>query len=95
MYYYGGDHMGAGAWVFVGLICIVVVGLLLAFVVWLVQEQRRLPHVSHYLSGTASEILDRRLAAGEISVQEYERVKASLAAPPRDSSSSEEPPPTP
>ena len=73
--------MGAGGWVLVALICVVLIGLLLAFVVWLVHDQRRRPHIGHDGGGSASEILDRRLATGEIGVQEYERLKASLATP--------------
>jgi uncharacterized membrane protein len=86
MYYQ--DHMGAGGWVLMVLIAVVLLGLLAAFVVWLVGDQRRRPHVDHFagtvrhaaVTGSASEILDRRLATGEIGVEEYERVKASLAA---------------
>jgi len=84
------DHMGAGGWVFMALVGVVLLGLLVAFIVWLVHDQRRRPHRDHYMTGgSASEILDRRLATGEISVQEYERVKASLATP-----ASRPPPPT-
>jgi len=96
MYYYGRDHMGAGGWVFIALICVVLIGLLVAFVVWLMRDQRRRPHIGHYAGGgTASEILDRRLATGEISVQEYERLKASLAAPAGGATSPTQPPTAP
>ena len=75
--------MDTGGWVFMALIGVVLLGLLVAFIVWLMQDQRRhRPHRDHYVTGgSASEILDRRLAAGEISIQEYERLKASLATP--------------
>ena len=93
MYYYRGDHMGVGGWVFMVLICVVLIGLLVAFVVWLVNDQRRRPHIGHYVGGgSASEILDRRLATGEIGVQEYERLKASLATPAGSPTSPTEPP---
>ena len=96
MYYDGGDHMGAGGWVLMALIGIVVIGLLVAFVVWLMQDQRRRPHASHSVGGgSASEILDRRLATGEIGIQEYERIKASLTAPSSSSASPVEPPTAP
>jgi uncharacterized membrane protein len=94
--YYDGRHMGAGTWVFMALIMLVLLGLLVAFVVWLVHDQRRRPHRDHYMTGgSASEILDRRLATGEISVQEYERLKASLAASTPSPSSGAEPPTAP
>jgi uncharacterized membrane protein len=93
MYYYRGDHMGAGGWVFLALICVVLIGLLIAFVVWLAHDQRRRPHTGHYVEGgSAGEILDRRLATGEIGVQEYERLKASLAAPAGSAASPTGPP---
>ena len=41
--------------------------------------------------GSASEILDRRLATGEIGIEEYERLKASLANPARGLSAAEPP----
>lgn len=78
--YYDGGHMGPGRWVFTAFVMFVLLGLLVAFVLWLVQDHRRRGYRDHYVSGgSASEILDRRLAAGEISVAEYERLKASLA----------------
>ena len=94
--YYDGNHMGAGGWVFMAIIMVVLLGLLAAFIVWLVGDQRRRPHREHYIAGgSAAEILDRRLATGEISVQEYERLKASLAAPPPSPPSGAEPPSAP
>ncbi len=93
MYYQ--DHMGAGGWFFMALIGVVLLGLLAGFIVWLVQDQRRRPHRDHYLGGgSASEILDRRLATGEIGIQEYERLKASLATPAARRPSSDTEPPT-
>ena len=80
---YHEDQMGAGGWVFMVLLGVVVLGLVAAFVVWLMQDQRRRPPDARYApAGSAAEILDRRLATGEIAIEEYERVKASLAAPP-------------
>jgi len=94
--YYDGNHMGAGRWIFMALIAIVLLGMLAAFIIWLVQDQRRRPHRDHHpVGGSANEILDRRLATGEISVQEYERVKASLAAPAGPPPSQAEPPAAP
>jgi putative membrane protein len=88
--------MGAGGWVFMALIAVVLLGLLAAFIIWLMQDQRRRPHRDQYtVSGSASEILNRRLATGEISVQEYERLKASLATPAGPRPSPTEPPTAP
>ena len=80
MYYH--DHMNAGGWIFMAVFSVLLIGLLVALVVWLVQDQRHRLHRYHHLAGaSAAEILDRRLATGEINVQEYERLKASLATP--------------
>jgi uncharacterized membrane protein len=76
---------------FVAIIMVVLLGLLVAFIVWLVGDQRRRPHHEGAMTvrpapaaiGSASEILDRRLATGELSIDEYERLKASLATPAR------------
>jgi len=78
------------------LIGAVLLGLLAAFIVWLVQDQRRRPHRDHHLhAGSASEILDRRLAMGEIGAPEYERLKATLGAAAHGPASSTEPPGAP
>jgi uncharacterized membrane protein len=85
--------MGAGHWIFMALIGVVLLGALVAFIVWLVQDQRRRPHRHHDIAGgSASEILDRRLAVGEVGVQEYERLKAALGAPASRPPSPTEPP---
>jgi uncharacterized membrane protein len=89
------DHMGAGRWVFMALVAVVLLGLLAAFVVWLVRDQRQRPHRFHHFGGaSALEILDRRLATGEIGIEEYERVKTSLATPVPAPAPTVEPPGT-
>ncbi len=95
---YDGNHMGAGGWVFMAIIMVVLLGLLVAFIVWLIGDQRHRPHREGAMTGrsapvigSASEIIDRRLATGEINVEEYERLKASLAAPARGPSAAEPP----
>jgi uncharacterized membrane protein len=88
--------MGAGGWFLMVLIGAVLLGLLAAFIVWFVQDQRRRPHRDHHLhAGSASEILDRRLAIGEIGIPEYERLKATLASAAHGRTPSSEPPDAP
>ncbi|MBA3808096.1 MAG: SHOCT domain-containing protein [Solirubrobacterales bacterium] len=68
-----------GGWVFMALANIVIWGLILVFIVWLVQDLRTRRHRDHVASGmSASEILDRRLASGEIDVEEYQRLGTTL-----------------
>jgi uncharacterized membrane protein len=85
--------MGAGGWFFMALVGVVLLGLLVAFIAWLMQDQRRRPGRDRHLhAGTASEILDRRPALGEIGIPEYERLKASLAAATSAPAAATEPP---
>jgi putative membrane protein len=79
------DHMNTGGWVFMVLGNIVVWGLIFAFIIWLVQDWRTRQHQRETTSGpSAVEILDRRLAAGEIEVEEYVRVRKVLGQPPEE-----------
>jgi putative membrane protein len=79
-----GDHMDfdGGWWIVMGLGMILFWGLLVLGIVWLVRElSGRGPRAAR--SGSeALEILDRRLAEGEISIEEHEqRRKALLRGP--------------
>ena len=77
--------MGAGGWIFMALGNIVIWGLIIAFTIWLAQDLRSRPHHHHITSGaSASEILDRRLASGEIDADEYQRLRTTLAQPRGD-----------
>ncbi len=81
-------NMGAGGWIFMALGNIIIWGLIIAFVLWLLQDLRTRPHRHHITSGaSASEILDRRLATGEISPEQYQKLSTTLAQkhgdPPR------------
>lgn len=78
-------NMGAGGWIFMALGNIVIWGLIIAFIVWLARDLRTRPHRHHITSGaSASEILDRRLASGEISPEQYQRLRTTLATNPGD-----------
>jgi len=77
-------NMGAGGWIFMALGNIVIWGLIIAFIVWLARDLRTRPHRHHITSGgSAKEILDRRLASGEINPEQYQRLRTALA-PPND-----------
>lgn len=76
----GGDWFGYGSfgWPWPGLIWLVAALLfwagLIALLVWAVRSSTR----PHRAPDTAGEVLRRRLAAGEISEEEYERIKQIL-----------------
>lgn len=72
--------VGAGGWIFMALGNVVIWGLL---IVWLAQDLRLRPHRHHIASGaSAAEILDRRLATGELNADEYTRLRSTLAPAP-------------
>jgi len=83
-------NMGTGGWVFMVLGNIVIWGLIIAFIIWLAQDLRTRPHRHHIASGaSATEILDRRLATGELNADEYKHLHATLSQtssgqPPRE-----------
>ena len=81
MGWYGGG-MGWGAWLAMGFFWLVLLGL----IVWLVA--RLLPGsdggTTRNSSESALEILDRRLASGEIDLDAWQAARAALVAARRD-----------
>jgi putative membrane protein len=75
------DHMDGGAWFLMGLGMIIFWGLVILGVVWLVRtltdHNRHQPAESGRVS--ALELLDRKLAEGEISVDEYRERREILS----------------
>ncbi len=84
-------NMDTGGWIFMVLANIVIWGLIIAFIFWLAQDQRTRSQRHHAASGaSAREILDRRLASGEIDVDQYQRLRTNLAAPAAEPTSGPE-----
>jgi len=81
MGWYGGG-MGWGAWLAMGLFWLVLLGL----IVWLVA--RLLPGsdggTTRNAGESALEVLDRRLASGEIDLEAWQAARAALVAARRD-----------
>jgi putative membrane protein len=81
MGWYGGG-MGWGAWLAMGLFWLVLLGL----IVWLVS--RLLPGsdggTTRNAGESALEILDRRLASGEIDLEAWQAARTALVAARRD-----------
>ena len=82
MLYY--DHMGWGWAVLMTLGLLLLLGLVVGVLLSVARERRET---------TAREILDRRLASGELTVEEYERARAAMSAEPRDGKSAGPPAP--
>jgi putative membrane protein len=76
------EHMNTGGWVFMVLGNIVIWALIFAFILWLAQDWRTRGRHRETSSGpSAREILDRRLASGEIDADEHQRVRSALGQP--------------
>jgi putative membrane protein len=75
--YWGWHHgdMGFGWWLVMFFINVAFWGAVIYGIVWLVRGGM---HRTSYRGSTPGEILDRRLASGEISVEEYERLRERL-----------------
>lgn len=79
-------NMGAGGWIFMALGNIIIWSLVIAFIIWLARDLRTRPHRHHITSAaSAGEILDRRLASGEISSEQYQQLHTTLATKHSDS----------
>lgn len=68
--------MGGGWWVLMVVGSVVVWGLVIWAIVTLVGDRRTTRH-----DRAPVDVLDRRLAAGEISVEEYERLRNAMRPP--------------
>jgi putative membrane protein len=80
------NHMGGGAWVLMGLGMIIFWGLVILGIVWLVRTltEHRGPAVGHGHQPSALEILDRKLAEGTISVDDYQERRRILRGDAND-----------
>jgi|HubBroStandDraft_6_1064221.scaffolds.fasta_scaffold2418087_1 uncharacterized membrane protein len=77
---YGGSHMGAGSWIpMFG--TVIVLALIVTVIVWLLSNRSGRRQAS---AASPSEILDRRLANGEITSAQYDESREQLSAAPRE-----------
>jgi putative membrane protein len=75
---YWGNHMGTGGWIFSILATVVFVALIVALIVWMVSPNSRSDGSSEVTVESPRDILDRRLASGEITVEQYSRLREAL-----------------
>jgi uncharacterized membrane protein len=75
---YWNNHMTSGGWIFSILTTVIILALLVAAIVWVTRAMRIRRGAAAATS--ALEILDRRLASGEIKTDQYERLRHTLAA---------------
>ncbi len=82
------DHMnwGGGAWIGARIVMLIfmllLIALLILAIVWLVRSLQSGPGGGRRTEPTALELLDRRLAEGTISVEEYEQRRRILEGRP-------------
>ena len=76
---YWGNHMSTGGWIFSILATLIFVALIVALIVWMVSPNRRSDGASDVTSESPRDILDRRLASGEIDVAQYQQLRDTLS----------------
>jgi putative membrane protein len=75
---YWGNHMGTGSWIFSILGTLIILALIVGLIVWLVSPSSRSDTGPTASRESADEILDRRLASGELTVDQYQQLRAAL-----------------
>jgi uncharacterized membrane protein len=90
---YWGNHMGTGDWVFSIFGTLIILALIVGLIVWLVSPGSRSDTSPSAAGESARAILDRRLADGEITVEQYRQLRGALEdeAPASDPQPSREP----
>jgi len=85
---YWGNHMGAGDWIFSILGTIIFLGLIIGLIVWAVSPHGDRGGSAPATGESAREILDRRLASGELTIEEYSQLREALDDVPSTTSDS-------
>jgi putative membrane protein len=71
---YWGNHMTTGGWIFSIVGTLIIIALIAAAIVWLIGDRSR----QSAPGASAREILDRRLANGELDLEQYKQLRAEL-----------------
>jgi putative membrane protein len=87
---YWGNHMSTGSWIFSIFGTLIILALIVAAIVWIVSETGNRGSGRDASAASPGEILDRRLASGEITVDQYDQLREKLAI----TSASSDPRPT-
>jgi putative membrane protein len=86
---YWGNHMSTGGWIFSILATLIFLALIVALILWLASSTSSSAGLRPGESRESpKEILDRRLASGELSVEQYQQLRDTLGT-------QGQPPPTP
>jgi uncharacterized membrane protein len=78
---YWGNNMGTGSWIFSILGTLIILALIVAATAWLLSARRDRGSTS--TSGeSATEILNRRLASGELTADQFRQLRETLSDTP-------------
>jgi uncharacterized membrane protein len=71
-------HMSSGGWFFSILATVIILALVGAAIVWIARELGATRNRRPAAAMPAQELLDRRLASGEIDAEQYEQLRQTL-----------------
>ncbi len=86
---YWGNHMGTGDWIFSILGTLIIIGLIVGLIIWIVSPNSRSQRSPDATGESAREILDRRLANGELTAQDYKQLREAMNDSPAMTSNSQ------
>jgi uncharacterized membrane protein len=87
-------HMSTGGWIFSILGTLILIGLVVGVILWLVSTLRNSATTGQASGPSAREILDRRLASGELTIEQHQQLRETIKDG-HSPTSSERPPPPP
>ena len=82
---YWNGHMSAAGWILSVLWTLIMLVLVVAGILWLVSalgNRENRPAASQASDASSREILDRRLASGELTVEQYKQLRETIGDPP-------------
>jgi uncharacterized membrane protein len=75
---YWGNHMSAGGWILSVMWTLIILALVIAGIVWLVSVLGSRETDPRAREASAREILDRRLASGELTIEQYRALREAI-----------------
>ena len=78
---YWNDHMSAGGWILAVVWTLIILALLILGIVWLVRTltaNENRSTASEAAAPSAREVLDQRLARGEVTIEQYQQLRQAM-----------------
>jgi putative membrane protein len=75
---YWGDHMSTGGWIFSILATLIFLALIGALIFWLLSATTSGGSLRGDSRESPKEVLDRRLASGELTIEQYQQLRDAL-----------------